>query len=41
MKIAPTGAKLFRTNGQTDSTKLKVAFRNYANVPKNPRRIIG
>jgi len=24
-----------RTNGQTDSTKLIVAFRNFANAPKN------
>ena len=34
MKICPVGAELFhtdlRTDGQTDMTKLIVAFRNYA-----------
>ena len=29
------GAKLFRADGQTDITKLIVAFRNFANAPKN------
>ena len=27
-------AELFHTDGQTDTTKLTVAFRNSANVPK-------
>ena len=38
MKIGPVGAELFhmdgRTDGQTDMTKLIVAFRNIANAPK-------
>jgi len=38
MKIRPVGAELFlcgRSEGRTDMTKLIVAFRNYANAPKN------
>ena len=39
MKIRPVGAELFhadrRTDGQTDMTKIIVAFRNFANAPKN------
>ena len=38
MKIRPVGAELFhaerRTDGQTDMTKLIVAFRDFANAPK-------
>jgi formylmethanofuran dehydrogenase subunit E-like metal-binding protein len=38
MKIGPVGAELFhtdvRTDGETDMTKLIVAFRNIANAPK-------
>jgi len=34
MKIRPVGAE-FREDGQTDMTKLIVAFRNFANAPKN------
>jgi hypothetical protein len=38
-KIRPMGAELFhadgRKNTRTDMTKLIVAFRNYANAPKN------
>jgi hypothetical protein len=34
IKIRPVGAELCRTNGQTDMTKLIVAFRNFANEPK-------
>jgi hypothetical protein len=38
MKILPVEAKLFnadeRTDGQTDMTKLTVAFRNLANAAK-------
>jgi len=36
MKIRPVGAEFFHTEGQTDVTKLVVAFRNYANSPTNP-----
>ena len=34
IKIRPVGADLFHTDGQTDMTKLPVAFRNFAIVPK-------
>jgi hypothetical protein len=42
MKVRPVGAELFyaggrtdrRTDGQSDRTKLTVAFRNFANAPK-------
>jgi len=39
MKIRPVGGELFDV-GQTDMTNLIVAFRNYANAPKNRRRSI-
>jgi hypothetical protein len=39
MKIPPVGAELFhadeRIEGQWDMTKLRVAFRKFANPPKN------
>jgi hypothetical protein len=35
MKIHPVGAELFRADGQTDMTKLIVAFCNSSNAPKN------
>jgi hypothetical protein len=39
MKIRPLGAQLFHADGQThrqtDTMKLIVAFRNFANAPKN------
>ena len=39
MKNRPMGAELFHAHGQkdewTDTTKLVVAFRNFANPPKN------
>jgi len=39
MKNRPVGAQLFqaggRTDGQTDMTKLIVAFHNFAGAPKN------
>jgi len=39
MKISPVTAELSpengRTGGQTDMTKLIVAFRNFANAPEN------
>ena len=34
MKIGPVGVKLFHADGQTHMTKLIVAFRNFAKVPK-------
>jgi len=33
IKIYPVAAELFHADGQTDTTKLKVAFRNFANAP--------
>jgi hypothetical protein len=35
MKFRPVGAELFHADGRTDMTKLKVAFRKFANAPKN------
>jgi hypothetical protein len=35
MNIHPVGAELFQTDRQTDITELIVAFRNFANAPKN------
>jgi hypothetical protein len=39
MKIRPVGAELFhadiQTDRRTDMAKLIVAFRNFANAPKN------
>ena len=35
MKILQVGAHLFHVDGRTDMTKVTVAFRNYANSPKN------
>jgi hypothetical protein len=35
MKIRPVGAELFHADGQTDTTQLIVAFRNFANSPKS------
>ena len=35
MKIRPVGAELFRVDRQTDMTKLRVAFRSFANAAKN------
>ena len=34
MKIRPLGAKLFHADRRTDTTKLIVAFRNFANAHK-------
>jgi len=34
MKIREIGAELFHADGQTDMTKLIVAFRNSVNAPK-------
>jgi len=35
MKIRPVGAELFCADRRMDRTKLRVAFRNFANAPKN------
>jgi len=39
MKIRPVGGELFladqRTDRQRDMTKLRVAFRNFVDAPKN------
>ena len=34
MKICRVGADLFHADGQTDMTRLMVAFRNFAKSPK-------
>jgi hypothetical protein len=34
MKIRSVGAELFHDDGQSDMTKLIVAFRNFAKAPK-------
>jgi hypothetical protein len=34
MKIRLVGAELIRADRRTDTTKLIVAFRNFANTPK-------
>jgi len=34
-KIRPVAAELFDANRQTGMAKLEVAFRNFANSPKN------
>jgi len=33
MKIRPVRAELFRADGETDMTKLIVAYRNFTNAP--------
>jgi len=38
MKIRPLRAELFHMDIQTDMTKLIIAFRAVANVPKNEKR---
>jgi hypothetical protein len=40
MKILPMWAELFRAYGQTDTTKLEVPFRNFANAPKKASFLI-
>ena len=35
IKIHPVRAELFHADGRTDMTKLTIAFRNFANAPKN------
>jgi hypothetical protein len=36
MKLRPLGVELFHADGQTDTMKLTVVFRNLANTHKNP-----
>ena len=38
MKIRLVGVELFHADGQTDMTKLTVAFCNFANGSKSERR---
>jgi len=38
MKIHPVGAELFHAEGKTDKTTLTVAFRDFADVPKNRKK---
>jgi hypothetical protein len=38
MKIRPVGVEFSRAGGRTDMTKLILAFRNFANVPKKTNR---
>jgi hypothetical protein len=44
MKIRPVGAELFyaeeQTDGRTDMTKLRVAFRDFANALKKLNAVI-
>jgi len=35
LQIRRVGAELFHADRQTDMTKLTLAFRNFANAPKN------
>jgi hypothetical protein len=41
MKIHSITAELFHVEGQTDMTKLVVAFRNFAKARKNKPRFYG
>jgi len=38
MKIRKMGGELFHVDRQTDTTKLTVVFRNFANAPKTTKR---
>jgi len=40
MKIRPVGVELLHTGGRTDTTKLTVTFRNFANAPKNEQHCL-
>jgi hypothetical protein len=40
MKIRPVGAELFHADRRTDTTKLIVAFRNFANGPKKETKTV-
>jgi hypothetical protein len=38
MTIRAVGGELFHTDGQTDMSKLTIAFRNFANAPKKEQK---
>jgi hypothetical protein len=38
--MRPVGAELFHADGQTDMTKLIVAFHNFVNVSKNYKIVL-
>jgi hypothetical protein len=40
MTVRPVGVELFHADGQTDMTKLVVAFRNFVTAPKHVVHII-
>jgi hypothetical protein len=40
MKLSSVGARLFYVDRRTDMTKLTVAFRNFANEPKNGMKVL-
>jgi hypothetical protein len=40
MKIRPVGAELFHVEVQTNTTKLIVAFRNFAAAPEDDNRSV-
>jgi len=40
MNIRPGGAETFHADGQTDMTKLRDAFRNFAYAPKMRKEIL-
>jgi hypothetical protein len=39
-KIRPIAAKFFHAGRQTDMTKIIIAFRNFANAPKNYKNVL-
>jgi hypothetical protein len=41
MKTHPEGVDLFHADRRTDITKLVVAFRNFANAPKQLTELLG
>ena len=40
MKIRQVGAEMFRADGRTNTTKLIVAFRNFAAAPEDANRCV-
>ena len=41
MEVRPVGAELFHAGGQRHTTKLKVAFRSFADAPNKSTYTIG
>jgi hypothetical protein len=41
MEIRQVGVEMFHTDGRADMTKLIVAFRNFANAPRNRNTMCG